>query len=107
MKPKGTLILVSYGLPDKRLPHLKHPDFTWEVRMEKAIKLRQVTAEETEGEGGPEPEYHYIYICAKVGSSKQNEPEEPKYIIEDPNQPPVEEKKGAGAKTGSKPKAGK
>ena len=61
--------MVSYGLPDKRLPHLRHPDFKWQIRMEKAIKLRQVASEEIENEGGPEPEYHYIYICAKVNQT--------------------------------------
>lgn len=66
LKARGVLIVISYGLPDKRLQHFRHPDFKWEVRVEKVIKLRQVTTEENEGDGGPEPEYHYIYICAKV-----------------------------------------
>ena len=84
LKPKGTLILISYGLPEKRLSHLNHPDFKWEVRIEKAIKLRQVTTEENEADGGPEPEYHYIYICVKVGIDKQAEYEAPVVVTEDP-----------------------
>ena len=66
MKPRGTLIFISYGLPEKRMHHLRHPDFKWDLRVEKAIKLRQVATEEHEADGGPEPEYHYIYICVKV-----------------------------------------
>lgn len=66
LKPKGTLVVISYGLPEKRLKHFRHPDFKWEVRVEKVIKLRQATTEEHEVDGGPEPEYHYIYICVKV-----------------------------------------
>lgn len=95
LKPKGTLIVVSYGLPAKRLPHLKHPDFNWEVRIEKAIKLRQVTSEEVEAEGGPEPEYHYIYICAKVYGLYQNEAEDPKIVVEEQHPVVTEDKKGS------------
>lgn len=66
LKPKGTLIVISYGLPDKRLKHFRHPNFKWEVRVDKVIKLRQASTEEHEVDGGPEPEYHYIYTCVKV-----------------------------------------
>ncbi len=67
LKPRGTLICISFGLPEKRIMHFKHPDFNWDLRIEKAIKLRQVaTDQDNDADGGPEPEYHYIYICVKV-----------------------------------------
>lgn len=99
LKPKGTLIVVSYGLPDKRLKHFRHPNFKWEVRVEKAIKLRQATTEEHEVDGGPEPEFHYIYICVKVVSHHQNEEEAPKIVAEEPVPAPDDKK---GAKDGTK-----
>lgn len=88
LKPQGVFVSISFGLPDKRLPHLQHPDFNWEVRVEKTLKLRQVTAD-TENEAEiPEPEYHYLYICQK----RDEEP--PVVVVEDPNPPEEEEKKG-------------
>lgn len=66
LKPKGTFISISHGLPEKRLTLLKHKDFNWEVRIEKAIKVRQVNTDQENDGDGPEPEYHYIYICVKV-----------------------------------------
>jgi ubiquinone/menaquinone biosynthesis C-methylase UbiE len=70
LKPKGILVCISFGLPEKRIMHFKHPDFNWELRIDKAIKLRQVaTDQDNDADGGPEPEYHYIYICVKVAPS--------------------------------------
>lgn len=93
--------MISYGLPEKRLKHFRNPNFKWEVRVDKVIKLRQVTTEEHEVDGGPEPEYHYIYICVKVLSCYQNEEEAPKIVAEEPA--PIDDKKGGAATLKSVP----
>jgi hypothetical protein len=98
LKPKGTLISISYGLPEKRLLHFQNPEFNWEVRTEKVIKLRQVTTEENEADGGPEPEYHYIYICVK----KDAEP--PTIVTEEPPQAVDPKAKDAKAPAKADPK---
>jgi ubiquinone/menaquinone biosynthesis C-methylase UbiE len=68
LKPKGIAAIISYGLPEKRLMSFQHPDFNWQVRIEKVMKLRQINIEEEkDGDAGPEPEYHYIYVLVKVG----------------------------------------
>lgn len=67
LKPKGMAVIISYGLPEKRLPLFQHPNFNWQVRVEKVMKLRQINIEEEkDGDDGPEPEYHYIYVLVKV-----------------------------------------
>lgn len=70
LKPRGTLIVISYGSPDRRLIHFqKRDDFDWEIRVEKILKMRQAPGDgETQTEEMAEPDYQYIYFCVKRGS---------------------------------------
>lgn len=69
LKPRGTFICISYGGGERRLTHLKHLDFDWEIRIEKVVKMRQAPGDgDTVTEELAEPEYQFIYICVKRGS---------------------------------------
>ena len=67
MKPKGAFISISHGDESRRLLALQNPDFDWDIRVNKVVKLRQVNSEEDETEEKvADPEVHYIYTCVKV-----------------------------------------
>lgn len=60
LKPGGSFVVVSYGLPDTRLGYLKNKYLPWSVEQARVAKY-------TDGFTGiDQSRYHYVYICTKL-----------------------------------------
>jgi hypothetical protein len=71
LNERGALVCISHGDPHKRLHYFKNPEFKWDVKVEKFLKI--LSDEDRKGIiEDREPDYIYIYICVKVKFSHIN-----------------------------------
>ena len=62
---RGVFFCVSHGAPDRRLHYLKNPEFKWEIKTEKFLKIISDEDRKEPITEDKEPDYVYIYICTK------------------------------------------
>jgi SAM-dependent methyltransferase len=67
LKPDGTYICVSYGVPDNRLDYLTRTEFNWDVK-HVAIQKPMISTSVTTGVDDNQANNHFIYICKKQQS---------------------------------------
>ncbi|CAG9327893.1 unnamed protein product [Blepharisma stoltei] len=60
LKPGGSFIVVSYGVPDSRLGYLKNKFLPWGIEQAKITKSSSDSFASFE-----QARYHYLYICTK------------------------------------------
>ncbi|XP_068660781.1 uncharacterized protein [Aristolochia californica] len=88
LKPGGTYMLITYGDPSVRMPHLKKPGYNWNIILyiisrpgfqkpgQSSSHARSYTEPVPLTEDGTlpasfvleDPDSHYIYICRKMGN---------------------------------------
>ncbi|KAJ7517954.1 hypothetical protein O6H91_21G047900 [Diphasiastrum complanatum] len=84
LKPGGTYILVTYGDPSVRMPHLKLPEYNWNILLHVIPRPGSKRALENtskmltdpirlndDGTSAPnfvkdDPDLHYVYACIKA-----------------------------------------
>lgn len=65
LRPGGTLLIVSHGVPATRLGYLNNDSFNWDVEYVKCPKPA------VEGYSEPSPaDSHFVYICKKKGDGQ-------------------------------------
>ena len=72
MNDRGALVCISHGDPHKRLHYFKNPEFKWDVKVEKFLKILSDEDRKEPIIEDREPDYIYIYICVKVNFSRIN-----------------------------------
>merc|ERR1712146_838572 len=66
LKPTGTFMIISYGVPDNRLSYLENEDYGWTVTVHTVAKptVSATAVPDTKDANS----VHYIYVCVKGGS---------------------------------------
>ena len=66
LKPSGTFMIISYGVPDNRLSYLENEDYGWTVTVHTVAKptVSATAVPDTKDANS----VHYIYVCVKGGS---------------------------------------
>jgi ubiquinone/menaquinone biosynthesis C-methylase UbiE len=65
LKPSGTFVVVSYGVPDNRLSYLENEDYGWSVTVHTVAKptVSATAVPDTKDANS----VHYIFVCVKGG----------------------------------------
>ncbi|XP_024403390.1 uncharacterized protein [Physcomitrium patens] len=92
LKPGGVYMLITYGDPRVRIPHLKSEEAPWEIKLHVLPRpgskrahegtSRPITEPVSLGEDltlGPtfkleDPDLHYVYVCIKRGGNAVKRP---------------------------------
>ena len=71
LKPNGTFMIISYGVPDNRLSYLENEDYGWTVTVHTVAKptVSATAVPDTKDANS----VHYIYVCVKGGSGGGDE----------------------------------
>ena len=70
LKPNGTFMIISYGVPDNRLSYLENEDYGWTVTVHTVAKPTVSATAVPDARTRP---VHYIYVCVKGGSGGGDE----------------------------------
>ena len=65
LKTGGYYVIISYGSPEDRMPHLEREHLGFEINI---YTIKQQAGED--GEGNQKP--HYVYICKKLENANEN-----------------------------------
>lgn len=65
LKPSGTFMVISYGVPDNRLSYLENEDYGWSVTVHTVAKptVSATAVPDTKDANS----VHYIFVCVKGG----------------------------------------
>ena len=63
LKPQGTFICVSYGVPEYRLPYFENSDSRWAIEIQKIKKpMVEEGGSAAQNQDELEEQYHHIYV---------------------------------------------
>ncbi len=66
LKPEGYYMVVTYGKPENRLPHLQRENLSFDIK-QCTVGTRQDQGKHVaaKGEENDEEKIHYLYFCKK------------------------------------------